>query len=239
MNKKELADICRLFTLTAKSKPVWQIWSDFIEMYAIAISNSMDLGRYERREERYIELSKGYTEEQMKNIQDICVFVVDRYNRKSDQDLLGTIYMTLKLESHWKGQFFSPYEICRLNAEIAGVSNMKYYTLYDSCCGSGANLIAKINEFKNQNIDFQNKVLVIGQDADYITALMCYIQLSVLGCSAVVKVGDTLERPISKREIYAGILTDNEDLWYSPKFIENAVSFLGGQDAGRVTMRLL
>ena len=75
-------------------------------------------------------------------------------------------------------------------------------TICDSCCGAGATLIAGVHaarkQLEKENLNYQNHVLVVAQDIDEIVALMCYIQLSLLGVAAYIKVGNTFTEPIAE-----------------------------------------
>lgn len=79
-----------------------------------------------------------------------------------------------------------------------------YITLNDSCCGAGATLIAGINfarkRLEKANLNYQNHILVSAQDIDTVVALMCYIQLSLLGVAAYVKVGNSLTEPMTAND---------------------------------------
>lgn len=59
--------------------------------------------------------------------------------------------------------------------------------------------------------DWQNHILLVGQDIDHIAGLMCYIQLSVLGVPGFVKIGDTLADPIHWGD-------DLTNYWFTPGF---------------------
>lgn len=98
------------------------------------------------------------------------------------QDFLGKMYMSLNLGNHWKGQFFTPYDICTLMSEItvgseavAEAKTRDYISVNDPACGAGATLIAAANTFKRHRINYQQKVLFVGQDIDRVVAQMCYI----------------------------------------------------------------
>ena len=56
----------------------------------------------------------------------------------------------------------------------------------------------------------------MAQDIDHAAAMMCYIQLSLLGCPAVVIVGDTLAKPM---------LHPDNDVWYTPFYHLNRWRF--------------
>ena len=88
----------------------------------------------------------------------------------------------------------------------------EYITVNDCCCGAGCLLIAFANEARKAKIDFQNRVVFVAQDLDFIAAMMCYIQLSLLGCKAVVKVGNSLTDPFVQADL------EGNDVWYTPMY---------------------
>jgi len=113
-------------------------------------------------------------------------------------DVLGEIYMDLELSNHWKGQFFTPSNICLAMAKML-IGNPKgeierkgFITVSDPCCGGGAMLIATANHCQEQGVDFQRDVLFVGQDIDLVVARMCYIQMSLLGMPGYVIIGNSL-----------------------------------------------
>ena len=72
----------------------------------------------------------------------------------------------------------------------------------------------------------------MAQDIDHAAAMMCYIQLSLLGCPAVVIVGDTLAKPM--------LHTDN-DVWYTPFYHLNRWRFSqhsGPEETAEVTREM-
>ena len=87
-----------------------------------------------------------------------------------------------------------------------------YITVNDCCCGAGCLLIAFANEARKAKIDFQNRVIFVAQDLDFTAAMMCYIQLSLLGCKAIVKVGNSLTDPFVPADL------EGKDVWYTPMY---------------------
>jgi hypothetical protein len=53
-------------------------------------------------------------------------------------------------------------------------------------------LIAFAKVCYDKGIDYQRKVLFVGQDIDSVVARMCYISLTLLGCAGCVVIGNTL-----------------------------------------------
>lgn len=59
-------------------------------------------------------------------------------------------------------------------------------------------IIAAAMELKSKGVNYQDELEVVAQDLDWNCVYMCYIQLSLLGISAVVVQGDTLCEPYGK-----------------------------------------
>lgn len=91
---------------------------------------------------------------------------------------------------------------------------------YDCACGAGATLIAAVNQIEKQLFEaksplrWQNHVLVTAQDLDFTTGMMCYIQLSLLGCAGYIKIGNTLTDPMHDGD-------DPTAYWYTPGYFSS------------------
>ena len=152
--------------------------------------------------------------------------VVNAFDADREQDFLGGAYMELELGNHWIGQFFTPYDICRCMAEITTgdvveqINRDGFVTLNDCACGAGATLIAAVNQIEKQLFEaksplrWQNHVLVTAQDLDFTTGMMCYIQLSLLGCAGYIKIGNTLTDPMHDGD-------DPTAYWYTPGYFSS------------------
>ena len=201
------------------------IWRDFIIMFACAISNSLDKSHYDEREKRYLKIIKKYNKQEQNLFPELTAHTVMALEENPEQDFLGGIFMELNLGNGSNGQFFTPYHVCDLMAKITmtesvvpEVNEKGYITICDSCCGAVATLIAGIHEARRQlekeNLNYQNHVLVVGQDIDEIVALMCYIQLSLLGVAAYIKIGNNFTEPIDPNDT-----TDN--YWFTPIYFSD------------------
>ena len=154
----------------------------------------------------------------------MAAYVVMALEENPEQDFLGSIFMELNLGDKSNSQFFTPYHVCELMAKVteedvaAVVKEKGYITINDFCCGAGATLIVAINEARKQlekvNLNFQNHVLVVAQDIDEIVALMCYIQLSLLGVAAYIKVGDVFTQPMSTDD-------NGENYWFTMMYFSD------------------
>lgn len=102
-----------------------------------------------------------------------------------------------------------------MDGTVQTVEQNGYISVNDPCCGAGATLIAAIHAARKRlekaNINYQNHVLVAAQDIDMTVALMCYIQLSLLGVAGYVKIGNSITDPITDKDSY-------ENYWFTPMY---------------------
>ncbi len=205
------------------SRSSWQVWADLMAVMACSISNTLDRApeHFEQREREYAQCIErlGSVEIPAK----IFHIVVMALENEPEQDFLGKMYMSLNLASHWKGQFFTPYNICKMMSQITvgdaekRIEEQEYISICDPACGAGATLIAAVNTVKSSKYNFQNHVLFVGQDIDRITGMMCYIQLSLLGCAGYICIGNTLTNPITGSLLFPQE-KEGQELWYMPMF---------------------
>lgn len=192
---------------------------------ACSICNAVD-----RRKEPFEKREKDY-ERSIKNLGDIDIpaeilgIVTMALEENPNQDFLGRLYMNLNLGNHWKGQFFTPYNVCELMAKInigegckQEIEDKGYVSICDPCVGAGAMLIAAAQAFRDCKLNYQTCVLFIGQDIDPVVAKMAYIQLSLLGCAGYIVVGDSLTNPMSGHVLFPQE-NGGQDLWITPLFM--------------------
>ena len=222
--KAEYRDIVKLIESLTGSKSMWNVWSDIIEMVAISIANSVDHSpRSKGREEHYLRIAKGYTAKDMEVIAKVFAEIVNHYEACPDQDLLGEIHMSLNFGSDALGQVFTPYHVCKMMAKMTvgnstiddKIAERGYVMANDPACGAGATLIALANELRKNNVNYQEKVFIIAQDIERTAALMCYIQLSMLGCAAAIFIGDTIRHPATDNPTRLEL---DENVWLTPIF---------------------
>jgi len=178
----------------------------------------------EEREKQYLSVIGRYTAEEQKIFPEMMSIVTLALEDNPEQDFLGSLYHYLELHQEQKGQFFTPYNISRFMAEVLFEKNDAkrkleqngYIRVSDPACGAGAMLIAFANAAKRSGINYQKQVLFVAQDIDHTAAMMCYIQLSLLGCPAVVIIGDTLAKPM---------FHPDNDIWYTLFYYLNRWKF--------------
>lgn len=184
--RKEFLRVFRQLTYRHRS---WDVWSDFIIMFACALSNPVDKDHFDEREALYLRTIKRYNKQEQPLFSELAAYTVVALEENQEQDFLGSIYTELGLNS---------------KEVVEKVKKDGYITLNDPCCGAGATLIAGIHAARKRlekaNLNYQNHILVAAQDIDMVVALMCYIQLSLLGVAAYIKVGNSLTEPMTEND---------------------------------------
>ncbi|MBE0317765.1 N-6 DNA methylase (plasmid) [Xanthomonas citri pv. punicae] len=141
-------------------------------------------------------------------------------------DVLGAVFGQLELSNTWRGQFFTPFELCRLMARLqigdgadvrAIIDREGYVSASEPACGAGAMIIALAEAMHDAGINYQRHLHVVAVDVDPRAAHMAYVQFTLLHIPAVVIVGNTLAM-------------EEREHWYTPAHV------LGGW-SGRLAAR--
>lgn len=219
--EKKFLDI---FNSLCESRSSWQVWTDLITAIAIALSNTLDRDseRVQSRETEFDVCIKrlGGMEKPI----ELFTIIMAALEENPAQDFLGGLFMRLELGNHWKGQFFTPYNVCELMAWLSlnriksAIVNKGYATVNDCACGAGATLIAAANAMKANGVNYQHHALFVAQDVDRVVGLMCYIQLSLLGCPGYVVIANSLTNPIVGSDPIFPCEMEGQEFWYTPMF---------------------
>lgn len=207
-------NILRLFQSMGYRHDTYKLFADFCELAALSLSNAVDLAQRESREARYLQIVKGYTREEVELFPRVLAEVTLGLEEGAT-DLLGAVFHDLELHNKYRGQFFTPFEICRMMASmIVGskedlrqlVEQRGYITACEPACGAGAMVIALAETIRELGINYQRHLHVTAIDVDAKAAHMAYIQFSLLHIPAVVIVGNSLA-------------LEEREHWYTPAHI--------------------
>lgn len=180
----------------------YEVFTDWIRCCSLSISNSCTLFKdkvWKDREQMYLDTIKKYTKEEVDLFVEMFVLLSETLEEEPS-DVLGQIYMESGMGSKAAGQFFTPYHLSELCAKLSlpDPSENGVYYINEPSCGGGGMIIAAASALKEKGIDYQRKMEVVAQDLDWKGVYMCYLQLSLLGISAICVQGDTICEPYAK-----------------------------------------
>lgn len=204
MKNEAKAEIVKRIQRMSGSQSPYNIFSDWIECFALSIANTSMLihnSVWQEREKRYKQIINKYSKEERIQFAEMCGLLTLAYEDGKDfrfGDILGEIYMESGSGNKHTGQFFTPYHVSLLTAKMSipadydGTAPIK---INEPTCGSGGMIVAAAEVLHRKGISFQKCMRVETQDLDWRAVYMCYVQLSLFGINAVVVQGDTLAEP--------------------------------------------
>jgi len=204
-------NLIRLLTANSHRHHLWDVFSDFCEMGALAMSNSVDLAHYEEREKRYLSIVQKYEPSEVQRFPQMLAELTMAMEYGPD-DVLGKVFGELDLGNSARGQFFTPYEVCTLMArQLVGdgadlrstIEDRGFIRVSEPACGAGAMVIAMADVLHSYGINYQQSMHVCAQDIDSRAVHMAYLQFSLLNIPAVVILGNTLS-------------LEEREHWYTP-----------------------
>ena len=207
----------------------YEVWQDMVVMIACAIANAVDKRHFDKREEMYMRVVKKYEKDELAVFPEFFTHIVLGMEENPDCDFLGELYMDLELGNKHAGQFFTPYDVCRVMAEVTinddllkeQIAKQGWISVNDCACGAGATLVAAANILRSKGVNYQMQALFVAQDVDATVALMCYIQLSLLGCAGYVVIGNTLTEPQTGNVLFG---EESSRCWYTPMYFHEVWS---------------
>ncbi|WP_367305373.1 N-6 DNA methylase [Burkholderia multivorans] len=204
------------------------VFADFVEMAAIALSNSVDKPQFEPREKRYVEIARKYKPEELQLFARMFAELTLSFEHRLGveeglapgdlpcpgnlTDVLGETYMTMGIGNDGAGQFFTPYSVSRLMAGIAigdrseAVERDGFMRMQEPACGAGGMVIATADALLSIGQNYQQTLHATCIDIDARCVHMTYLQLSMMHIPAIVVHGNALTM-----EVWG--------MWYTPAHI--------------------
>ncbi|MDO4553687.1 MAG: N-6 DNA methylase [Lachnospiraceae bacterium] len=181
----------------------YDIFTDWIKATAIAMSNQSDIFRGEiwrKREQDYMDIVRKHGKDNILRFANMTGMLAVALEDDME-DVLGRIYMEAGFGSKHTGQFFTPFHVSKLTADIALELNQRANNgkieLSEPSVGGGGMIIAAARTLKERGVRYQKVLSVTAQDLDWKGVYMSYVQFGLLGIDATVIQGDTLsgDRP--------------------------------------------
>ncbi len=198
MKKDNQKDLKKLLIEMGYKHGIHEVFVDFLELSALAIANKFDLTQFDAREKQYLALAKRYTSA------DLCKFaemlslltlsLLDEAACGKLRDVLGMIYHGLDLHNKWKGQFFTPQNVCDMMGSIllGSTPPNDKLSILEPCVGSGAMVLGFVNAMIDMRLRYTRDLTVSAIDTDLKCVHMAFLQFSLYGIPATVIHGNSL-----------------------------------------------
>lgn len=217
-------EIVGLLRQVAHTRGIDRVWSDWVEICAIALARA-DLAQQEVREQRYLQVIAQYERTELDKLVQAFAHLVMSYELRVEAvdfgDVLGSTFMMLDMGNAGAGQFFTPYEVSRLmggmmmgdgQALVDKVDAHGFIRVLEPACGAGGMLIAAAHALHDARLNYQLGMHATAIDIDQRCVHMTFIQLALLHVPAVVIHGN-------------GLTGECREQWFTPAHI------LGGWNA--------
>lgn len=207
-----------LIEQAARRHSTWQVFSDFLEMSAISISNPVDPVHWEEREKHYMDIIKRYSRKELDLFPQMLAELVEALEQCAQEgclnDILGKVFHELELHNKYKGQFFTPMSVCDMTGMVSAadadisqaLEERGYFTVCEPCIGSGALALGLANALTEKGVNHCQQMVITGVDVDLKCVHMAYLQLSLYGIPAVIIHGNSL-------------MCEEWSRWYTPVYI--------------------
>lgn len=170
---------------------------DFAELGRITIVNQLTPFYSQDAEDVYLKTIKKYNSDEQSQLAQMLA-MVSMAHELQPGDFLGETLMELSMGRKELGQFFTPYSLCSLNAELtlsADLVNDKgYVSLSEPAAGGGGMVIAAHHRATELKVDLYAHCV----ELSHMTADLCYINLSAAGVAAHVTQGNTLSMKMGR-----------------------------------------
>jgi len=184
-----------LFNQTARYHHRHQVFEDFISCSVIALQNGLHF--CDKREQKYMRIVARYQKPDVSNLAQLLGHVVNGLE-EAPGDFLGRVFMQLELGDKYRGQFFTPWSVSLMMAQLQlgnvgeQFRDKAFMTLSEPACGAGCMTLAFASVLREAGYSPHRHLWVSATDIDPLAAGMAYIQLSLCGVPGEVIIGNAL-----------------------------------------------
>jgi hypothetical protein len=128
-------------------------------------------------------------------------------------DFLGQVVVELELPNQHMGQFFTPYDVSRMMAEMTFdtvdeiIAEQGFVTVLEPACGAGGMIIAAADVLAARGFDIGHQLYVDATDISPMCFRMSYLQASLRGIPATIRRGNTLSRETFEHAVTPAFLS--------------------------------
>jgi N-6 DNA Methylase len=189
----------KIFESLAHQRERHDVFADFLDMAVCAIrKRTVQPGpEAEAIEEQYMAVVKRNAADDVRKIPELLA-VTALAMQEGGCDFLGQVAGDLGLVTGHMGQFFTPYDVSRMIAELTLdtvdeiIAEQGFVTVQEPACGAGGMIIAAADVIERKGFDIARQLYVDATDISPTCFKMSYLQASLRGIPAVIRRGNTL-----------------------------------------------
>lgn len=175
---------------------------DFCELAFCALAKlTADEQTGEALEARYMQIVDSYRDKDaVRTYAEMLGMVA--LEVQSGRDALGSVAAAVNALEDKQGQFFTPYEVSRLMAEMCCdfddsiIQKRGFVTMQEPAAGAGGMVLAYADVFQRRGYQPSTQLFVEAWDISALCYWMTFVQLSYAGIPAKVIHGDTLRMEV-------------------------------------------
>lgn len=199
MNLPSVKEFVKLLQDIDRSKHTDEIFRDFCELVYCALSKPLcQPDKQDEREAQYMAIVARYRDKDSIRKMPQLMAMAMQALMNGGVDYLGAVAGEIGALNSDMGQFFTPYEVCRLMAEItftnsdAVLEREGFITCQEPALGGGAMVLAAADHIEAKGVELETSLWVDATELSASVFHMGYIQLAMRGVAGIVRHGNSL-----------------------------------------------
>lgn len=189
----------KTFNALARHRERHEVMADFLEMAVCAVrKRTVQPGpAADALEAQYMAVVARNQPDNVRTIPELFAMTALAVEQ-GGCDFLGQVVVDLELPSQHMGQFFTPYDVSRMVAEMTFdtvdeiIAEQGFVTMQEPACGAGGMIIAAADVIAGKGFDVARQLYVDATDISLTCFRMSYLQASLRGVPATIRRGNTL-----------------------------------------------
>ena len=203
----------KVFASLSRQRERHEVLADFLELASCAIRKKTlppgaDADAIEARYMAVVGRNKPEDVRAMPELLGITALAV----QDGGCDFLGQVVVELELPSQHMGQFFTPYDVSRMIAELTFdtvdeiIAEQGFVTVQEPACGAGGMIVAAADVLAAKGFDIARQLYVDATDIAPLCFKMSYVQASLRGIPGVIRHGNTLSLEMFEQAVTPAFL---------------------------------
>ncbi len=200
MTKAAVSVFVKAFNCIDQSKRRTEVFADFCELTYCALAKRAcpDAAKRDALEAQYMAVVKRYrNKDDVRRMPELLAIAIAEISA-GGCDFLGAVAGEIGALDARLGQFFTPYEVSRLmaNVSLTGVEEIiekrGFYTVQEPAAGAGGMLLAMADVIEEKGFDLETSVWFEAVELSRPTFHMGYIQTAARGLAGRFVCGNSL-----------------------------------------------